>query len=149
MPQRRSAKRGDLAGILAVGVGAIGGTILGIPFLASKNPVGLLGPILGAAVGGFLHRCSRTDTPKTTTNSGAATNTEADTADNTCNEGGPAIGTGVAFLVLGPVVAGLFYWLIQSGNDGPTFIAFMLFGIIAGVAGFTGSMFLTRRRHTR
>lgn len=150
MPQRRSARRGNLAGILAVGVGAIGGTILGIHFLASKNPIGLLGPILGAAVGGFLHRHSRTRTAKTMGNSEAATNTQADTTENTRPEGGPAIGAGVAFLVLGPVMAGLLYWLMQSGNEGhPPFIAIMLFGITAGVAGFTGSMFLTRRRDTR
>lgn len=146
MPQRKSARRSNLAGIFAVGVGAIGGTILGIPFLAVKNPVGLLGPIVGAAVGGFLYRLSSADAAKMKTASGAEGSTETDPTVNTRKQGGPAIGAGLAFLVLGPVLAALLCWLMQTRNAAhPAFSAVMLFGIVAGVAGFTGSILLTRR----
>ena len=49
-------KRGNVSGIISVGIGAIAGTILGLPFLAMKNAIGLLGPVVGVVAGGLLHR---------------------------------------------------------------------------------------------
>ena len=47
-------KRGNVSGIISVGIGAIAGTILGLPFLAMKNAIGLLGPVVGVVAGGLL-----------------------------------------------------------------------------------------------
>jgi hypothetical protein len=140
-----SQTRSNLGGIFAVGAGAIGGAIIGIFFLAMKNPIGLVGPIVGAAVGGYVYRRASGDNAKSETVSEHGHDAETNTSISSRQRRGHAIGLAVAFLVLGPAGAATFCWIMQGRDVGePPFGAVMLFGIVAGLAGFSGSLFLPR-----
>ena len=122
-----------LPGIIAVGVGAIMGAIIGLPFLVMKNSAGLLGPILGAICGGLAHRLSAPKIPVTLDNPKDPKDTERRSSHT------PPILIGMAFLILGPIIAGAFgYFLFDDPFDTPL----MFLGFVVGCTGCVGSLFI-------
>jgi fructose-specific phosphotransferase system IIC component len=96
--------------------------------------------VLGAVAGGLLGRLTSATPPNEPQTGRVPARTDQ------ARESSPALGTGLAFLLLGPVIAGLGgYFLLGEPVDTPYFGAVLTVGMMVGFAGFLGSLFLPWR----
>ena len=123
----RSAWCGD---IVVLGIGAILGTLLAIPFLARKNGLGFIGPLVGAILGALWSR--------------ARSRRQSIRATVPVRGWGRPVGVGLSFLILSPIIAGACcYYVLGEPTGTAYFSAVVSLGLFVGVVGFIGSMFLS------
>jgi hypothetical protein len=149
MSQSNRTKRRTISGVVGVGIGALLGAFLGIPFLEKKNAVGFLGPLLGAIIGGLVHRLIVREKPvdsgePTEPKTPAPPGNSVDNKTTVCEQSvGPSWGAAIAFLILGPVIAGcICYFLLGEPLGTDYSIGVLTLGIFVGIVGFIACLFV-------